>query len=652
VRLGRPRISVGLAFAAAAFGLYAVVILLTTPGDPLNAFATRWVYTGLFVVAFAIVAARAVLISAERLAWSVIALSLGAWSFAEIYFAAVAPEGYPSLADVGWLAFYPLAYVGIVLLVRPRARSLAGTLWLDGVTASVAAAALGAAVLLEVVLRAAEGSAAAVATNLAYPLGDMLLLSALFGVLSLANWRIERRLVVLGLGVLATTIADAIYLFELETYQEGSAIDILWPTATLTIAGAAWVHARGERRLRVEGRPLLAVPAICSLAALGILLFDHFGRVNLLAVGLAAATLLLVLLRLAFTFRENARLYALTRHESVTDALTGLGNRRRLLADLEALFAVEQPRPTLLMLFDLNGFKGYNDRFGHPAGDALLARLGEKLARVTEAGGAYRLGGDEFCLVAHVSSADVEPLIDRACAALSEHGEGFDVSTSFGAVMLTDEASDASHALSLADERLYAQKHYGRRDSDPTAYAFLEALAVGRDLTQADGVVDLAVAVGSLLGLSAGELPELARAARLHNLGKLAVPEEILDKPGPLAEQEWEFIRRHPVVGERILRASPSFRSVAAIVRASHENWDGSGYPDGIAGDAIPLVARIVRACDAFEAMTSARPYRAALTVDEALAELERGSGTAFAPDVAAAVAACVRDRAEQHRAA
>jgi diguanylate cyclase (GGDEF)-like protein len=652
VRLGRPRISVGLAFAAAAFGLYAVVILLTTPGDPLNAFATRWVYTGLFVVAFAIVAARAVLISAERLAWSVIALSLGAWSFAEIYFAAVAPEGYPSLADVGWLAFYPLAYVGIVLLVRPRARSLAGTLWLDGVTASVAAAALGAAVLLEVVLRAAEGSAAAVATNLAYPLGDMLLLSALFGVLSLANWRIERRLVVLGLGVLATTIADAIYLFELETYQEGSAIDILWPTATLTIAGAAWVHARGERRLRVEGRPLLAVPAICSLAALGILLFDHFVRVNLLAVGLAAATLLLVLLRLAFTFRENARLYALTRHESVTDALTGLGNRRRLLADLEALFAVEQPRPTLLMLFDLNGFKGYNDRFGHPAGDALLARLGEKLARVTEAGGAYRLGGDEFCLVAHVSSADVEPLIDRACAALSEHGEGFDVSTSFGAVMLTDEASDASQALSLADERLYAQKQYGRRDSDPTAYAFLEALAVGRDLTQADGVVDLAVAVGSLLGLSAGELPELARAARLHNLGKLAVPEEILDKPGPLAEQEWEFIRRHPVVGERILRASPSFRSVAAIVRASHENWDGSGYPDGIAGDAIPLAARIVRACDAFEAMTSARPYRAALTVDEALAELERGSGTAFAPDVAAAVAACVRDRAEQHRAA
>jgi diguanylate cyclase (GGDEF)-like protein len=652
VRHRRPSISIGLAFAAAAFGLYAGVILVTDPGDPLNELATRWVYTGLFVVSFLIVAARALVVPTERLAWSVVALSLASWSFAEIYFAAAAPAEYPSLADVGWLGFYPLAYVGIVLLVRPRARTLAGTLWLDGVTASVAAAALGAAVLLEVVLRAAEGSAAAVATNLAYPLGDMLLLSAVCGVLSLAGWRVERRWLVLGLGVLATTVADAIYLFELETYQEGSAIDILWPAATLAIAGAAWVGARGERELRVEGRPLLAVPAVCSLTALGILLFDHFGRVNLLAVGLAVATLLFVLLRLVFTFRENSRLYAMTRHESVTDPLTGLGNRRKLLADLDALLAAEEPPPTLLMLFDLNGFKGYNDRFGHPAGDALLARLGEKLAAVTETGGSYRLGGDEFCVVAPVTPSDVEPLIDRACAALSERGEGFDVSTSFGGVMLTDEASDAREALSLADERLYAQKHFGRRDADPTTYAFLEALAVGRDLTQPEGGVDLTVAVGTRLGLREGELVELARAARLHNLGKLAVPEEILDKPGPLDEQEWDFIRRHPVVGERILRASPAFRSVAAIVRASHENVDGSGYPDGLVGDDIPLAARIVRVCDAFEAMTSARPYRAALTVEEALAELERGSGSAFDPEVAATVTACVRDRVEADRAA
>jgi two-component system, cell cycle response regulator len=306
------------------------------------------------------------------------------------------------------------------------------------------------------------------------------------------------------------------------------------------------------------------------------------------------------------------------------------------------------------MLFDLNGFKGYNDQFGHPAGDALLARLGQKLAAVTDEGGAYRLGGDEFCLVVPVGSIDVELLIHRASEALSEHGEGFEVTASFGAVMLFDETGDASAALSLADERLYAEKQQRRREGDVTTYAFLEALAIGeRELPQEQqGIEALAIEVGQRLGLAPADVIDLGRAARLHNLGKLAVPEEIVDKPGPLDEREWEFIHQHPVVGERIVRASPGLRSVAAIVRSSHENWDGTGYPDGLIGEEIPLASRVVRACDAFCAMTSSRPYRRALTVEEALDELERGSGTAFDPDVAGALVARVRERSEADRAA
>ena len=289
------------------------------------------------------------------------------------------------------------------------------------------------------------------------------------------------------------------------------------------------------------------------------------------------------------------------------------------------------------MIFDLDGFKGYNDSFGHPAGDALLARLGAKLASVPgQKGAAYRLGGDEFCLVVSVDPADAEPLIDRACIALSEHGEGFDVSSSFGAVLIPEEAKEPSEALRLADERLYAQKRSRREEGDRTMSALLEALTEREPELQVhlEGVGALAVETGRRLGLRRDELDELWKASQLHDLGKLAVPDEILHKPGPLDEREWEFIRQHTVVGERILRASPAYQNVAAIVRSSHERWDGSGYPDGLTADEIPLASRIVCVCDAYDAMISDRPYRAALTRDQALAELARGAGKIFDPTV------------------
>ena len=238
-------------------------------------------------------------------------------------------------------------------------------------------------------------------------------------------------------------------------------------------------------------------------------------------------------------------------------------------------------------------------------------------------------------------------LIDRTCAALVEKGEGFEVTSSFGAVVLPDEATDVSVALSLADERLYAQKQALRGDTSQSMDAFVEALATQEPSLHAhlEGVAALALEVGKRLGLAAGELEELSRAAQLHDLGKVAVPQEILDKPGALDEREWEFIHQHTVVGERILRASPAFRDAATIVRSSHERWDGTGYPDGLAGEEIPPASRIVSACDAFEAMTSTRPYRMARPVDEALAELRRCSGTQFDPAVVDVLVTIVRER-------
>jgi two-component system cell cycle response regulator len=645
------------AASAVGLGLFAAITLFASQGGQLSQFANVWIYDGLMVFACVVVGSHAYLVSRERVAWTVITLALVSWTFGELWYAIFKPESYPSMADAGYLGFYFLLYAGIVLLLRSRARSIGGTLWLDGATAALAAAALGAAVLVELVLQSTEGSTSTVVTNLAYPLGDVLLLSAVFGVFSLTGWRPGERWLLLGLGALSTTIADAIYLFQSAagTYVEGTWIDILWPLAMLLVASSAWARDQSRAGLDVDGRPLLAVPAVCALVATGILVYDHFARLNLLAVVLATATLGLVIVRLAVTFRENRRLFELTRQEATTDALTGLANRRQLLADLDRRLGGESTPQTLLMLFDLDGFKGYNDTFGHPAGDALLVRLGAKLAGVPGDGGAvYRLGGDEFCLVATIGEGEAEPLIDRACEALSERGEGFEIVSSFGAVLLPDEATDASEALQTADERLYAQKYSHRGESERTMSALLAALAIREPELEAQraDVGALATDVGRMLGLRRDELDELERAAQLHDLGMLAVPDEILHKPGPLDEREWAFVRQHTIVGERILRAHPGLRSVAGIVRASHENCDGSGYPDALQGEEIPLAARIVRACNAYVAMTSDRPYRPALSEDEALNELMRLAGTEYDGNVVRVLVARVRDEHEAERAA
>jgi diguanylate cyclase (GGDEF)-like protein len=645
------------AASAAGLAVFAAYALFAPADDAYFTVFNTWIYDGLMVLSCVIAGSHAYLVRRERAAWTVITLALASWTFGEIYWAIFRPETYPSLADWGYILFYVLLYVGIVLLLRSRARTIGGTLWLDGATAALAAGALGAAVIFEIVVDATEGSTSVVVTNLAYPLGDVLLLSAVFGVFSLTAWRPGLRWTLLGLGVLSTALADVVYLFQSAegTYVEGTWIDIFWPAAMLLVAASAWVQDRTREGISVEGRPLLAVPAVCAVVSTGILVYDHFARLSLLAVVLATGTLALVVVRLALTFRENSRLFDLTHQEATTDALTGLGNRRQLLNDLERRLNEETPRPTLLMLFDLDGFKGYNDTFGHPAGDALLTRLGEKLATVPGAGGAaYRLGGDEFCLLTPVGEGEAEELIDRACAALAERGDGFEIETSFGAIMLPDEAKDASQAMQIADERLYAQKYSRRGESDRTMAALLEALTVRDPAFQEQlvGVGALAGDIGRMLGLRRDELDELGRAAQLHDLGKLAVPDEILSKPGPLDEREWAFVRQHTIVGERILRASPALRSVATVVRASHENWDGSGYPDGTAGEDIPLASRIIRVCSAFVAMTSQRPYRKAMPVEDALDELMRRAGTGFDPTVVRVLVARVRDEHEAERAA
>jgi diguanylate cyclase (GGDEF)-like protein len=351
------------------------------------------------------------------------------------------------------------------------------------------------------------------------------------------------------------------------------------------------------------------------------------------AAPIAMLVVALVLMTLAATALRASRRELET--AATRDPLTGLPNRRQLFADLERRTARGAPAAVLL-LFDLDGFKNYNDTFGHVAGDALLARLGHALADAVEAHGcAYRLGGDEFCVLADGGArADVEL---AASGALSEYGDGFAVAASYGAVAIPEEASVAEAALRLADQRMYAQKSSARTSAGrQSTDVLLRALAERHpDLEgHLDGVSRLAVAVGRRLGVGEETIDHLRLAAELHDVGKVAIPDAILSKPGPLDDAEWAFMRRHTIIGERIVAAAPALGPVAKLVRTSHERWDGTGYPDAIAGEDIPLGARIVAVCDAYDAMVSDRPYRRGRSATEATAELRRCAGTQFDPAV------------------
>jgi diguanylate cyclase (GGDEF)-like protein len=354
---------------------------------------------------------------------------------------------------------------------------------------------------------------------------------------------------------------------------------------------------------------------------------------NPIPVGLMAAALLVI----AFIM---GRRWVRTSTQALTDPLTGLGNRRKLVADLQkALPDAGEAAPLLLALFDLDGFKNYNDSFGHPAGDALLARLGRNVqVSMREHGGeAYRMGGDEFCIIVSIGADGQGPIVADATAALSERGEGFAIGSSYGCVLLPQEANDVAISLRLADQRLYANKNSGRRSAGrQSADVLLQALHE-RSPELGDHLVDvarLAAEVGRRLGMSGEELDQLAQAAQLHDVGKMAIPDAILKKPGPLDREEWEFIRGHTVVGERIISAAPSLSQVSRIVRSSHERYNGSGYPDGLRGEEIPLPSRIIAVCDAYDAMIGPRPYRLGMNRDNAASELRRCAGAQFDPVV------------------
>jgi diguanylate cyclase (GGDEF)-like protein len=418
-------------------------------------------------------------------------------------------------------------------------------------------------------------------------------------------------------------------------FLAGSLVDLL--TSTLRESGALMVAPNIQ--LRVTAQVWLLDACVAPLGLLLALAARH-NHAALLAV-LPLGTLLLVLQR----DRDQRIVQAHERLElALTDPLTRLGNRRKLAADLaERMPTTSVTNPLVLMVFDLDGFKSYNDTFGHMAGDALLARMGRKLDEVAFPDGvAYRLGGDEFCVVLPASSEQVPAAMAAVTEALREDGETFSIAASGGSVLMPQEASTAEYALQLADERMYLRKQQrrptvAREQTRDVLVRIMQAKQPGlHDHTS--HVSQLAVAVARRLDLVGEEIDEVARAADLHDIGKVGIPDAILEKPGALDPAEWDLVRQHTLFGERILSAAAALRPVARIVRSSHERWDGRGYPDGLAAEEIPLAARIVAVCDAYDAMVSDRCYREALSPSAAREELVQEAGRQFDPQVVSIV--------------
>jgi diguanylate cyclase (GGDEF)-like protein/PAS domain S-box-containing protein/putative nucleotidyltransferase with HDIG domain len=349
---------------------------------------------------------------------------------------------------------------------------------------------------------------------------------------------------------------------------------------------------------------------------------------------------------------------------AVTDGLTGLRNRRFFdeLLSLECERSARHRSELSLVLVDLDRFKQINDRYGHHAGDLVLCEVARRLCDTMRSSDVVvRHGGEEFAIVLAGSSlAEATKAAERIRVAIGGQrvavtGRAVAVTASLGVATMPWPAQSNDDLLRRADRALYRAKRLGRnqvqvdqaqadmglivRDTGSPVLEYLQNLADEIDGRQTGSIHSAAMAswasrIAEALGADHEEQERVMLAARFHDIGKIVVPDAILLKPGSLTDEEWQVMREHPEQGARLVQLAPESEEVAPIIVAHHERPDGTGYPAGIAGEQIPLGARIVAVCDAWSAMIADRPYRRALTEAEAIEQLQRGKGTQFDPAV------------------
>jgi diguanylate cyclase (GGDEF)-like protein len=356
---------------------------------------------------------------------------------------------------------------------------------------------------------------------------------------------------------------------------------------------------------------------------------------------------------------------------ALTDPLTGLGNHRHFHERLQRELASEDDTVVSLCLIDLDNFKSINDQHGHPTGDRVLAHVA---SRLRQGGEAFRLGGDEFAIL--LPGAGEQQALETARAIVQRIGgtdfeEVGEITVSAGVATFPQHGRERDSLIRLADGALYWAKEHGKnqvrlarpevaelsefRRVAPSAdraarFRAAGSLAAAVDLrdgftgSHSERVATLSELIAERLALPTDQIELVRLAARLHDLGKLAIPEEILRKPTTLTDAERLVLERHPQIGHRML-SSLGVDSIADWVLHQHERWDGTGYPAGLSEEQIPLGARIIFVADAFDAMTAGRPWADVRTPGEARREIERCAGSQFDPQAVAAFLAIVGER-------
>lgn len=321
---------------------------------------------------------------------------------------------------------------------------------------------------------------------------------------------------------------------------------------------------------------------------------------------------------------------------SYNDALTGLYNRRYYQEKILSIDS-EKNQPISVVICDINGLKIMNDAFGHDAGDELLKEVSFQLKQTFQTKGfVCRTGGDEFAaILSNTTYEQASFMADKLKQSLEKKNiRGMIVSVSFGiATKQQDEPIEV--ALRTAEEAMYKNKLFEisshRNESIKTILNTLYEKNP-REHKHSKRVSELCILMGKKLGFKNDDLNQLKAISNLHDIGKIAIDDSILNKPGKLTEDEWEIIKRHPEIGYRIISTSPEYAEIANDILSHHEKYDGTGYPRGLKGDNIPIRARIIAIADAFDAMVSRRPYREPRSVEDAKKEILRCSGTQFDP--------------------
>jgi diguanylate cyclase (GGDEF)-like protein/putative nucleotidyltransferase with HDIG domain len=439
-------------------------------------------------------------------------------------------------------------------------------------------------------------------------------------------------------------------------------INILLVTAAIAASGSELSYGR-----LIRSNVRWTIVPFTLMASTALMLVVLWQRTPYLFAALAGPLVAISLYQRSTHKALNAIRLALT------DPLTGLGNHRHFHERLQRELARADERGGMVSLcfLDIDDFKRINDQFGHPAGDRVLSQVA---SRLRQGGEAFRLGGDEFAVLLlgmdeQTALSTTQAIVRRI--AETELGKAGAITVSAGVATFPQHGRERDSLIRLADGALYWAKEHGKNQvrvarADVAELSEFRRVASGADRiarfraaaslaravdsrdayigSHSERVANLAGEIAAQLDLPAEDVELTRLAGRLHDLGKLAIPEEILRKPAALGDAERLVIERHPQIGFRMLE-SLGVDPIANWVLHHHERWDGAGYPDGLAGDRIPLGARIIFVSDAFDAMTSDRLYRDALSYEDAVAEVERCAGSQFDPDVVAAFVACVGAR-------